>query len=174
MTQGFAPLGRRDAHFKVISALAGLLLLGCFGTSLIAQNSGETFSSTIDFPKRVTHVLGLEGISNNARGNLSIRGGALQFQRSEGPAAPIDLNSIQSVFLGEQDKQVGGVPMTLVQAATPYSGGRVIALFSHKKYDPLTVEYRDSNGGLHGAIFQMSKGQGRVLKSELMAGAAHQ
>jgi hypothetical protein len=120
------------------------------------------------------HVLGLEGIPNNTNGNLSIQAGALQFQKDGGLAAPIGITSIQGIFIGEQDKQVGGISMAVLQAATPYSGGRVIALFSHKKYDTLTIEYRDSDGGLHGAIFQLNKGQGQVLRNKLIAGASHQ
>jgi len=64
---------------------------------------------------------------------------------------------------------VGGLPLTLGKAAAPYGGGRVVSLFSHKKYDILTLEYVDSNGGIHGAIFQLDKGQGEVAKQELTA-----
>ena len=63
--------------------------------------------------------------------------------------------------------------MMLAKSAAPYGGGRAISLFSHKKYDTVTLEYVDSNGGLHGAIFQMKKGEGQVLKSELEAAGAH-
>jgi hypothetical protein len=49
----------------------------------------------------------------------------------------------------------------------------VIALFSHKKYDTLTLEYLDSNGGRHGVIFQLNKGQGQVFRHKLVAEGAH-
>jgi hypothetical protein len=130
-------------------------------------------SSAAGPPVRVTHILGLESISNNASGNLLIREGALRFQKDEGPAVQIPIAAIQDVFQDQQDQQVGGVPMALGRAATPFGGGRVIALFSHKKYDTLTVEYLDPSGGLHGTIFQMNKGQGQVLRDELLAAGAH-
>ena len=57
-------------------------------------------------------------------------------------------------------------------AATPYGGGRVIALLAHKKYEIVTVKYRDSDGGFHGAIFQLNKGEAQVLKRELEVGGA--
>lgn len=63
--------------------------------------------------------------------------------------------------------------MALGRAATPYGGGRLIALFAHKKYDIVTVEYRDSSGGLHGALFQMNKGQGQVLRQALLPEGTH-
>ena len=164
---------RRDAHFPICPTLVCLMLLIWFSTGLIAQNPSGANSPAEGSPMRVTHVLGLERLSKNANGNLSIQGGALHFQRDEGPAAQISISSIQDVFLGEQDKQVGGVPMALGQAATPFGGGRVIALFSHKKYDTLTLEYLDSNGGLHGVIFQLNKGQGQVFRHKLVAEGAH-
>jgi hypothetical protein len=121
----------------------------------------------------VKHILGLEGISKNANGDLSIQDGYLRFQKSENSAAQIPVGSIQELTLGEQDKQVGGVPMTLTKTAAPYGGGRVMSLFSHKKYDTVTLEYVDRNGALHGAIFQLNKGEGEVLRSELEAEGAH-
>ena len=68
---------------------------------------------------------------------------------------------------------MGGMPMALGRAATPYGGGRVIGLFAHKKYDFMTLEYFDSNGGFHGAIYQLNKGQGQVLADELGAKGVH-
>ncbi len=59
--------------------------------------------------------------------------------------------------------------MKLGKAAAPYGGGRVVSLLAHKKYDTLTVEYVDGNGGLHGAIFQVSKGQGELVTNLLRA-----
>jgi hypothetical protein len=164
---------RRDAHFPIGSTLACLMLLILFSTGLIAQNPGRAKGSIEGSPMRATHVLGLEGLSKNVNGNLSIEGDALHFQKDKGPAAQISMSSIQDVFLGEQDKQVGGVPMALGQAATPFGGGRVIALFSHKKYDTVTVEYLDSNGGLRGVILQLNKGQGQVFRNKLVAEGAH-
>ena len=63
--------------------------------------------------------------------------------------------------------------MTLGKTAAPFGGGRVVSLFAHKKYDFLTVEYLDNNGGFHGAIFQLDKGQGQPFKKDLVANGAH-
>ena len=94
-------------------------------------------------------------------------------QSAEGQTVRIDTNTIVDVCLGEWDKPVGGLPMALGKTAAPFGGGRVVSLFGHKKYDFLTVEYRDSNGGLHGAIFQLNKGQGEILRKNLAADGAH-
>ena len=118
------------------------------------------------------NILGLQGISNNANGEVSIRDGYLRFQKSAISFTQIPISSIQSLSLGEEDKQVGGVPMMLMKSAAPYGGGRVISLFSHKKYETVTLEYVDPNGGFHGAIFQLNKGKGQVFRSELEAAGA--
>ena len=76
-------------------------------------------------------------------------------------------------MLGDESRQVGGLPMTLGKAAVPYGGGRAISLFAHKKYDTLTLEYVDDNGGFHGAIFQLDKGQGETFRNKLVAAGAH-
>jgi hypothetical protein len=112
------------------------------------------------------------GVPDNAKGTLSIEGDALQFQQSGKPAAQVTISSIQDVALSEESKQVGGTPMTLGKAAVPFGGGRAVSLFAHKKYDTLTVEYRDSNGGFHGAIFELNKGQAEAFRNELVAKGA--
>ena len=61
--------------------------------------------------------------------------------------------------------------MKLGKAAAPYGGGRVVSLFAHKKYDTLTLEYVDGDGGIHGAVFQLNKGQGELVRNELSLGA---
>jgi hypothetical protein len=121
----------------------------------------------------VIHVLGFEGARRNATGDLRIQGGAVQFQRDGVLTAEVKTRSIQEIFVEDQDKQVGGTVMTLGKAAAPYGGGRVLSLFTHKKYDLLTVEYIDSNGGFHGAIFRLVKGQGQSFKRDLVASGAH-
>ena len=149
-----------------------VLLLICCSTALMAQNQGAAVSRS-GSAVRVTHVLGFESISNNANGELSIQEHALRFQKGDGSNAHVSVESIQDLSLGVEDKQVGGTAMALGRAATPYGGGRLISLFSHKKYDTLTVEYLDPSGGFHGAVFQLNKGQGQALKDELVAAGAH-
>ena len=153
--------------------LTCLILLVCYRADLIAQNRSAAGAPASGSTLHVTHILGFERISKNANGDLSIQGDALRFQKSNGSSAQIPVASIRELTLGEHDKQVGGVPMTLAKGAAPYGGGRVISLFSHKKYDTVTVEYLDSNGGFHGAVVQLGRGQGEALKSELETAGAH-
>ena len=162
-----------NASSLIDRLMAYTILLAWCSTAILAQDPSAPVSVAGVPGIRVTHVLGLEGVSSNTTGNLTIEDNTLQFQKSGGATNHVSIASIQDVFLGEQSKQVGGLPMTLGKAATPFGGGRVISLFSHKKYDTLTVEYLDVNGGLHGAIFQLNKGQGQVIKNELVAKGVH-
>jgi len=149
--------------------MAVLALLIASGTAALAQDASQKNSPS---STHATHLLGFAGAPDNASGTLSIEGDALQFQKSGKPAAEVKLASIQDVFLGDQSKQVGGIPMTLGKAAVPFGGGRAVSLFAHKKYDTLTLEYVDANGAFHGAIFQLNKGQGEIVRNELVAKGA--
>jgi len=149
-----------------------ILLIGC-STAMLAQNSSKPAGSTAASEVRAIHLLGFEGAKNNAKGELSIKDNELQFQKDGSPAVPVNIGSIQDVLLGEESRETGGTAATLGKTATPFGGGRVISLFAHKKYDALTVEYLDGNGGFHGAIFFLDKGQGQAFKDELVAKGAH-
>jgi hypothetical protein len=121
---------------------------------------------------RATHLLGFEGAKNNSNGTLSLQDGSLQFQRNGKPGAQVKVGSVRDVILGEESRQVGGLPMTLGKAAIPYSGGRVVSLVAHKKYDTLSLEYVDDDGAVHSAIFQLHKGEAEVVKTALVAQGA--
>jgi len=146
-------------------------LLAWFATTANGQSQPETSAASSSI--HVKHVLGFEDVKRNASGELSIQDDGLRFQRDGSQAAQVSITSIQNISLGEEDKQVGGVPLMLGKTAVPFGGGRVVSLFSHKKYDSLTIEYLDSSGGFHGAIFQLTKGQGQAFKSDLIAHGAH-
>ena len=137
-----------------------LMPLLCFTGFVLAQGSDKADFATTSYVVHARAILGLEKISSNATGELSVEDGALLFRTTGGRTARIPMGSIQDVFLSQEDKQMGGTPMALGRAAVPYSGGRAIALLAHRKYDFLTLEFRDANGGLHGAICQLNRGQG--------------
>jgi hypothetical protein len=149
-----------------------LLLVMCTAASS-GQTASEPSNSTVTFSVRATHVLGFEGAENNSTGTLSIQDRVLRFQRASKPVVQVTIVSVQDVFLGDESKQVGGLPMTLGKAAVPFGGGRVVSLFAHKKYDTLALEYVANDGGIHGAIFELSEGQGKLLRDQLAAMGAH-
>jgi hypothetical protein len=154
-------------------ALIGLgALLLCSGIGALAQSTALPLNANTPFSVRATHLLGFPNTKNDCKGTLSTQDNLLRFQQSGQPLAQVDIASVRHVFLGEEKMQVGGLPMKIGKAAAPYGGGRVVSLFAHKEYDTLTLEYVDSDGGVHGAIFQLTKGQGELVKNELVARGA--
>ena len=149
----------------------GALLL-CSGIGALAQSTALPLNGNTPFSIRATHLLGLPNTRNDCKGTLSIQDNLLRFQQSSKPVAQVDIASVRHVFLGDETMQVGGLPMKIGKAAAPYGGGRVVSLFAHKKYDTLTLEYVDSDGGVHGAIFQVTRGQGELVRNELLARGA--
>lgn len=160
-------------HLIRRSAVAFLIILIWWSALALAQDASKSTDSTKPFSIRATHLLGFENAPRNANGTLSIQDDALQFQKAGKTAVQVKIASVQDISLGEQDRQVGGVPMTLSKTAAPFGGGRVVSLFAHKKYDTFALEYVDGNGGVHGAIFELDKGQSDLLKNELVAKGAH-
>jgi hypothetical protein len=53
----------------------------------------------------------------------------------------------------------------------PTGGGRFLSLF-RKKIDPLTIQYWDGDGSLHGAIFAMAVGATEGIKKDIVAQGA--
>jgi len=142
-------------------------LFGC-NLGAWAQSAAPAVSAGTPFSIRATHLLGFPNTKSNCNGILSIKEDTLQFQQAAKPGAEVKIPSVQGVFLGGESKQVGGVPVKVGKMAAPFGGGRVISLFAHKKYDTLTVEYVDANGGVHGAIFQLNKGEAELVRNELV------
>ena len=158
---------------QVGHGLACLTLLLSLCPGSIGQTQSEAQSPVPGSTIHVTHVLGFEGARHNATGDLKIEGDTMQFQRDGRPTAQVNISSIHDILVEDEDEQVGGTAMTLGKTAVPYGGGRVVSLFAHKRYDFLTVEYLDSSGGCHGAIFQLDKGRGQTFKKDLVANGAH-
>jgi len=157
--------------------LSGLLVLG--SGLVLTVTASPTFSRPSATPQNspgsmipgVKCVIGLETVKPGAKGTLTSLPTGLEFTAGK-KKADIAISSIQDVFTGQESRQdVGGMGGTLVEAAIPYGGGRVVSLFSHK-VDVLTVEYVDPNGGFHGAIFLLTASKATPFKNQLIAQGA--
>ena len=119
---------------------------------------------------KAVQLTGLTGVKNNTKGNLSIENRQMRFAYGKA-TADINAASIQNVVTGADSQKAVGKTIGTVSMAAPYGGGRFLSLF-RKKIDTLTIEYRDADGGLHGAIFTMGVGVADVVKKELLAQGA--
>jgi len=122
-------------------------------------------------PTKAVHVIGLTGVKDNAKGMLNVENGQLRFVRNK-KNSDIGANAIQDVVTGADTQKAVGKTIGMISMAAPYGGGRFLSLF-RKKIDTLTVEYRDADGSLHGAIFTMAVGTADGIKKELVAQGAH-
>jgi hypothetical protein len=164
------PRQTRRPELRSVSRFLAVLL--CCSLTAPAQKAIQLADTSAPFSTRATHLLGFANASNNSTATLSVQDDSLQFQQNGKPGAKVKIASVRDVFLGAESKQVGGLSMTLGKTAAPFGGGRVVSLFAHKKYDTLTLEYVDADGGIHGAIFQLTKGQGELVRNELIARGA--
>ena len=144
--------------------LAALFFAACLAPSASAQQQPAAAGFN------VRHVIGLEGIKHDTKGRVTVSNDALEF--ATGPTkTTVAITSIQDVLTGaDSQRAIGGTLGTLTMFA-PYEAGRFLSLF-RTRIDTVTIEYRDSNGGLHGAIFSLPQGQAPALKKQLVAEGA--
>jgi hypothetical protein len=170
-------LNNRGEFVRRSQWLAGVVVSAV--AVVFAATASPVFSRQPDAPQAsasssipgVKCVIGLEDIKTNAKGTLSVLPTGLEFAAGK-KKADISTASIQDIFTGNQSRQdVSGLGGSAVKAAIPYGGGRIVSLFSHK-VEVLTVEYVDSNGGFHGAIFVLPAGQATSFKDQLVAQGA--
>jgi hypothetical protein len=119
---------------------------------------------------KVVHVIGLEAIQHDTKGKVTLTKDSMEFT-SGTTKSNVAFTSIDDVLTGaDSQRQIRGTLGTLSMFG-PYGSGRFLSLF-RQKIDTLTVEYRDANGGLHGAIFTLPEGQAAQLKAQMVAAGA--
>ena len=146
----------------ILVAMASFLA----GLVIPAANAQQASS-----PVKVVQLTGLAGVKDNAKGTLRVENGQLHFVHGKA-SSDVSASSIQDVVTAADSQKAVGGTIGLMSMAAPYGGGRVLSLF-RTKIDTLTVQYRDADGGLHGAIFTMPVGTAEAIKKELVAQGAH-
>ena len=149
---------------KVVVMAAALL----FFAPLMCVSQGQQAQTEM----QAVQLIGLGGVKQNTKGQLTVINGTLRFIHAKGNV-DVAATSIEDVVTGKDSQRViGGTFGTVASIAAPYGSGSALGLF-RKKVDILTIQYRDADGGLHGAIFTMPSGRAEMLKKELIAQGAH-
>jgi hypothetical protein len=117
-------------------------------------------------PVKAVQLTGLTGVKDNAKGTLHVENGQLHFVHGKA-SSDVSAASIQDVVTGADSRKSVSKTVGTMSMAAPYGGGRFLSLF-RTKIDTLTVQYRDGDGGLHGAVFTMHVGTAEALKKELL------
>ena len=158
------PFVLNSLHLK-----SNVLLTLLLGVTTVA------LAQTPDQPPQIRHLIGLDKVKNNANGQLTVQNGSLQFKGKK-TDAQIPVNAIDDIFIGTEVTQAGGKTGRAVKTAAiaaPFGSGKSLTLLLRTKVDILTVSYHTAEGGLHGAIFALPKGQADKVRDDLIHAGAH-
>jgi hypothetical protein len=162
---------------RYLSASAMIVFIIATGSALPAQTlkaaSGTSGANSVLMAR---HVIGLEKISSQKGGKLSVQNGAMKFDDGK-DTVQVPANSIDAIFVGSETTQAGGKTGRVVKTAAmaaPFESGKVLTLLLRTKVDILTVSYRDTDGALHAAIFALPIGQATDLRTQLVAAGARE
>lgn len=100
------------------------------------------------------HVYGLPEAKPNEKGTLALSATDLTFTGKTGNLAILRKDLI-AVSVGNQRVEMWGMKGRLLRMAIPDGGGLAAAAFMHHRVSVLTVEFSDSKGGYHGAVFYL-------------------
>ncbi len=147
--------------------LCGVVLFMFSTTPARSQTSVTSPAAASVVQTDVKLVIGSDTIKKNSKVTLSVVGSTLHAATKK---ATMDVGaaSILDISTNEDSRQDITGAVKLATMAIPYGGSRVLSLFSHG-VDVLTVEFTDSNGGIHGAIFVLDQGQAAPFKKQLVA-----
>jgi len=149
-----------------------LFLLTILAAPLIrADKAQDTSVGTL----HVRHVIGMQGVKRDAVGLLQIKSNELHFDAGRSRGA-LPISSIEDIYIGTETTQAGGKLGEVAKGAAmaaPYDSGAALTLLMIQKVDVLTVTYRDSDNGLHAAIFAVPKNRAEQFRADLIGNGSH-
>lgn len=152
---------RRSIRVAGLAAFAIAVVFAAIAMPVFSQQPAQTTSIP-----GVQCVIGMQNHKPNSKGTLSLVPTGLEF-KTDKDTTSISTSSITDIFVGNQSRQDVTGAGKVVTMGIPYGGSRIVSLFSHK-VQVLTVEFTDSNGGFHGAIFVLPQGEASVYKDQLV------
>jgi len=145
------------------AATALLMAVGSLAAPCLAQ---EANAGNLNSFAKTKEVLGLEGLKHNVTGTLAAENGSLMFTTRK-KEVTVPAASITEVLTGEDTQRTIGGTIGFLSMFAPYGSGRFLSLF-RTKIDTLAIEYVDTSGGIHGAIFTLKKGDAPGAKKALL------
>jgi hypothetical protein len=127
----------------------------------------ETNVGPVDLAHAI-YLVGLPDVEARSNGDLSLSFDALEFGSGE-LHADIPLKQITAVNIGNERTEKGGTAGQVARRVIPFGGEPALAVASQKWVDLLTVEYRDSDQGYHGAVFVLPTNQALGLRQKILA-----
>lgn len=161
-------------------SLQALLFLASPARAASAQPAPETdggqSQAVVWTAHEVQHLYGFPDTKPEEKGSLTLSASSIGFAGKSGNAV-IPRLSVRAVSTGNQRVELWGMKGRLLRMVIPDGGGLAAAAFMHHRVDMLTVEFSDSRGGYHAAVFALSAGDAeRALQSlsQPPAAAAHE
>lgn len=144
---------------RPLHAAFALCLTACSFSLAAAAHAAPSFTSRNAAVQpsgwsstHAVHVLGMPDVKAKENGTLTITSQQLRFT-GKSANSTIDLPSIVALSAGNERVELWGMKGRLMRMAVPYGGGAAFATFMHHQRDMLTVEFVDSQGSYHGAVF---------------------
>jgi len=113
------------------------------------------------------HLIGLPDTKTAVTGVLKLTKDTVDFATSDSEAS-IPYKTIVGVFVGTERTEAGG-KAAAVARKMPYGVGPVFSLASQKQVDLLSIEFRDTHGGYHGAVFALPVKSGAAFLNAITA-----
>jgi hypothetical protein len=149
-----------------------LILFAILTAPLIrADKAQDTSVGTL----HVRHIVGMQHVKRDAVGLLQIKSNELHFDAGRSRGA-LPISSIEDIYIGAETTQAGGKLGEVAKGAAlaaPYDSGAALTLLMIQKVDVLTVTYRDSDNGLHAAIFALPKNHAEQFRADLISNGSH-
>lgn len=117
-----------------------------------------------DWPKHTArHLIGLPDVGENVEGVLVINAEGVTFT-SLHAAAQIAAHDVISLSVGDERMMKGGRKGQFARKL-PYGAGEVVGLATIGKVDLITVEFIDTRGAYHGAVFSVPRDSTTTLRN---------
>jgi hypothetical protein len=131
----------------------------------VVNSNGDRPQSTVWKSSTVQHAYGLPHAKPNEKGTLTVSPDVLTFT-SKSISTSIQRGSVIAVSAGDQRVELWGMKGRILRMTIPDGGGIAAAGFMHHRVDMLTVEFSDTKGGYHGAVFLLPANEAeRALQS---------
>jgi hypothetical protein len=126
--------------------------------SSLVQHERNRTSTAVWTSSRAQHVYGLPDTKSGDRGTLLLDAEGLSFAGKSADFS-VEWHSIIALSASNEQVELWGLKGRILRMLIPFSGGLAVAAVTHHRVDELTVEFRDSRGGYHGAVFLLPLGE---------------
>jgi hypothetical protein len=124
--------------------------------ALLSAQENVSTSKNPPSSAKVQYIVGFDHVHKGTDGVLEFHDGDISFTNGA-TAEEIRRDQLEDSFLGTERAEKGGTAGRVARFAVPYGGGAVLGAVSEKEVGILTIDFRDSTGGLHSAVFVTKK-----------------